>query len=128
MREMFFQYQSLFWLENKITEHQWKLAETIYIPFQKISFWPILIMSGNFQKTNTEENSRYQLNKWKKITPAIYNIYTMQFKKWRLHLQCSRRYRHIVQLCNIIAWGQNWMATIFTFPMDNTNIEGTSKV
>jgi hypothetical protein len=32
--------QRLFWLENKITEKQFKIAETIYIPFQMVHFSP----------------------------------------------------------------------------------------
>jgi hypothetical protein len=37
-------------LENKITENQWKIAETIYTPFQNGHFWPFLTMSCNFLK------------------------------------------------------------------------------
>ena len=37
-----------FWLENKITENQWKIAETIYTPFQVVHFWPVLTVSSNF--------------------------------------------------------------------------------
>jgi hypothetical protein len=31
-----------------ITENQWKIAETIYTPFQHVRFWLVLIVSSNF--------------------------------------------------------------------------------
>jgi hypothetical protein len=45
-----------FWQENKITENQWQIAETIYTPF-----WLVLTMSCNiqnifFQRKITENN------------------------------------------------------------------------
>jgi hypothetical protein len=43
-----------------------KITETIYIPFQNLNFWLIQIVSCNFQKKNSEENSWNQLNNWKK--------------------------------------------------------------
>ena len=43
--------QGPFWLENKITENQWKLAETISthppLAFQIVYFWPVLTVSIN---------------------------------------------------------------------------------
>jgi hypothetical protein len=38
------------WLENKITEINEKIAETIYTPFQSGHFLPVLTMSSNFWK------------------------------------------------------------------------------
>ena len=37
-----FSNQEWFLLENNITENQWKIAEIIYIPFQKVHVWPVL--------------------------------------------------------------------------------------
>ena len=58
-----------FWLENKITENQWKITETIYIHFKIVHFWPVLtVLSSNF---STVEKSWNQLNNCKKITRLI---------------------------------------------------------
>jgi hypothetical protein len=35
----FCNYHGWFWLENKITENQWKITETIYTHFQKVLFF-----------------------------------------------------------------------------------------
>ena len=37
-----FSNQEWFLLENNIAENQWKIAEIIYIPFQKVHVWPVL--------------------------------------------------------------------------------------
>jgi hypothetical protein len=34
--------QEWYWIENKITENQWKIAENICTPFKKVNFWPDL--------------------------------------------------------------------------------------
>ena len=53
-----------------ITENQWKIAETVYTPFQIVHFWPVLTMFCNFWIFFSEENSWNQLNNWKKPIPA----------------------------------------------------------
>jgi hypothetical protein len=52
--------------KNNMFENQWKIAETIYTPFQNGHFWPFLSVSWNIQKKISEENSWNQLNNWKK--------------------------------------------------------------
>jgi hypothetical protein len=43
-------YQGWFWIENIITENQWKIAETIYTPFQMVYFWPVLTVFSKFRQ------------------------------------------------------------------------------
>jgi hypothetical protein len=42
--------QGCFTLENKTTENQWKIAETIYTPVQMVYFGPVLTLSSNFEQ------------------------------------------------------------------------------
>ena len=42
--------QGWFYLENKITENQWKIAETIYTPFNIVHFWPVQTVFNNFRQ------------------------------------------------------------------------------
>jgi Ni,Fe-hydrogenase I large subunit len=37
-----------FTIENKTTENQWKIAETIYTPLQMVYFGTVLTLSSNF--------------------------------------------------------------------------------
>jgi hypothetical protein len=53
---LFINNQGWLWLENKITENQWIIAETIYTPFQKVQ------MSCHFQISFPAKNSWIQLN------------------------------------------------------------------
>ena len=58
--------QGLFWLENKITENQWKIVKNIYTLFQMVHFWPVPTVSSNFRQFFPKENSWNQLNNWQK--------------------------------------------------------------
>ena len=58
--------------KNKINENKWKIAETIYTPFQKVNFWPVLTVSCNFEnEKKSEENSWNQLNNWQKSSLLV---------------------------------------------------------
>ena len=60
--------QGCFWLENKITENQWKIAETIYNNFKWLIFYffqPCPLAFGLSRKQTSEENSWNQFNNWK---------------------------------------------------------------
>jgi hypothetical protein len=65
------EYQGWFWLENKITENQWKIAETIYTPFSNGIFLTCSdLCQTTFCNFFPEEISWNQLNNWTKIIPV----------------------------------------------------------
>ena len=71
-------FQKWFWLENKITENQWKIAETIYIPsFQN---GPFLTCSDCVQQLSAISFQR-------KIDEISYKIKKNQGNDWKWYLQ-----------------------------------------
>jgi hypothetical protein len=65
--------QGWFCLENKITENQWTIDETIYIPFQMVCFFTCSESLANFGNFSPEENGWNQLNNWRNIIPDYWN-------------------------------------------------------
>ena len=71
------EYQGWFWLENKITENQWKIAETIYTPFSNGIFLTCSdLCQTTFCNFFPEEISWNQLNNWTKIIPVRWLKFT----------------------------------------------------
>jgi hypothetical protein len=66
------------WLENKITESNDNIAETIYIPFHNghfYLFWPCAATCG---KQFSEENSCNQISNWTTIIPESGEIILLE--------------------------------------------------
>ena len=64
--------QRWFWLENKITENQWKIAETSTSPFKKVIFDLFRLCPATFGILFSQKNSWNQLKNWKKPILALY--------------------------------------------------------
>ena len=56
-----------------------KIAETIYTPFKKGQFWPVLTVLQFSEFLSHKKNSWSQVNNWKKIIPAANNHIVQHF-------------------------------------------------
>ena len=76
------------WIENKIIENQWKIAENICTPFKRTIFDLIRQRPATFKKKISEGNSWNQLNNCKKYHPCVNNGHWRKPKNVPLMSNC----------------------------------------
>jgi hypothetical protein len=76
------------WLENKITDINEKKLKPFTPPFNIIIFYLFWRCPATYRKQFSEENSRDQLNNWKKCIPDFTNIG---------HILCQIYFKHMLK-------------------------------